>query len=856
MADVSQKLYPPIISSSIPAFYKENGGTSAKIDVPFSMSRAVDSSQVSGFALKIKTVQTNVELITLETVLNIQSFIMNRVISFNWTDATSLNKVTTGQFLKVQLAYIDKSGNKGYFSTVSTVKCTERPDIYIEGLQNLPSNRIANFEQTYVGVCELKDTSERPYSFNFYLYNSTNELIETSGWILHNSKVETENNNVDSLNKTIDKYTFQTQIQDNLQHYIMYKVKTINGLELSTPNYPCILTNAGSSGFMVDLLMENNYDEGYINLSLKLKEGINLETSLSDEAVSIEISRAEKSDGYSSWKILKKVYFTSYYEATQWSFKDFTIEQGINYRYSFRQYQENKITSKRVFGINPLTNENFVMADFEDMFLFDGQRQLKIKFNPKVNSFKITQLESKTDTIGGRYPFIFKNGIVNYKEFPISGLISYLSDENELFLRSYEDLNLMLLKDGTRNFAPYNMDNNYNTPTTNLVGYNISAERKFKLKTLEWLNDGKIKLFKSPVEGNYLIRVMNVSLAPVEQVGRMLHTFSATAYEVEELTYENLVNLKFISTAEEDKVVERLESVSIYGQIVKTIETDNYFNMVNSIQLNNHNIINSLRIELTPSASNPPYFWVRLGKDSIDNKVLIQGNNGLFFTAIGNMPDVYFNFKDNTQEENLNSLSNSQKLALARSLVGDAILTYMYEQSTILTGNLNNIDNVYISNKIFTLVGPTENDSFSFNNFFQENNTEESVLKFFVLDFKEKGIIDVYKEGNSYYLDRNKNVLFRQSEHRAIFLYNVIPLDSTNQGVPYLCYCKEDGGTFWGPIVPTTKIKLYYTNSSVPIEFNEIPILSLNEASFDAVSLSNNVYLTCAYQSRTIQYKS
>jgi hypothetical protein len=43
-------------------------------------------------------------------------------------------------------------------------------------------------------------------------------------------------------------------------------------------------------------------------------------------------------------------------------------------------------------------------------------------------------LETKTDTIGGKYPFIFRNGNVEYKEFQISGLLSLLSDENNLFL--------------------------------------------------------------------------------------------------------------------------------------------------------------------------------------------------------------------------------------------------------------------------------------------------------------------------------------------------------------------------------------------------------------------------------------
>jgi hypothetical protein len=38
-------------------------------------------------------------------------------------------------------------------------------------------------------------------------------------------------------------------------------------------------------------------------------------------------------------------------------------------------------------------------------------------------------MESKIDTIGNKYPFIYRNGKVKYKEFPISGLLSYLSDE-------------------------------------------------------------------------------------------------------------------------------------------------------------------------------------------------------------------------------------------------------------------------------------------------------------------------------------------------------------------------------------------------------------------------------------------
>ena len=66
-----------------------------------------------------------------------------------------------------------------------------------------------------------------------------------------------------------------------------------------------------------------------------------------------------------------------------------------------------------------------VSVNAEDIFLSDADRQLKIRFNPKVSSMKETILETKTDTIGGKYPVFYRNGMVRYREIPISGLISY-----------------------------------------------------------------------------------------------------------------------------------------------------------------------------------------------------------------------------------------------------------------------------------------------------------------------------------------------------------------------------------------------------------------------------------------------
>jgi hypothetical protein len=186
--------------------------------------------------------------------------------------------------------------------------------------------------------------------------------------------------------------------------------------------------------------------------------------------------------------------------------------------------------------------EGAIKADFEDMFLFDGERQLNIKFNPQVSSFKTTVLESKVDTIGGKYPFIFRSGAANYKEFPIAGLISMLTDTNELFMSDV--LPEASSADRPRTAAQSLMVDNL----TNLTSDNFYRERLFKLEVLDWLNNGKPKLFRSPGEGNYIVSLMNTSLTPETQLGRMLHKFSTTAYEVAECNYTNLNKYGFIKS--------------------------------------------------------------------------------------------------------------------------------------------------------------------------------------------------------------------------------------------------------------------------------------------------------------------
>lgn len=182
-----------------------------------------------------------------------------------------------------------------------------------------------------------------------------------------------------------------------------------------------------------------------------------------------------------------------------------------------------------------------VLANFEHAFLFDGKRQLKIAFNPKISSFKNTILESKVDTLGNKYPFFFRNGKISYKEFSISGLISYLMDKDDKF---FTNINNVTLRQTNSIGEEFIIDDCVGD--TQLTSTNFYKERNFKLEVLNWLNNGQPKIFRSPAEGNYIIRLMNVSLTPNDTLGRMLHSFQATAYEIADYDFKHLREYGFV----------------------------------------------------------------------------------------------------------------------------------------------------------------------------------------------------------------------------------------------------------------------------------------------------------------------
>lgn len=866
MASVMEKLYPPIIGGSLPACYKDKSGT-VVITVPFSMNRAVDSKLVGGFRIKIKTVQSNTFLKTLDIVgSDLIKTLNNNIAIFHWTDFDD-SKVKLGQFLKIQMAYIGKEDDTvGYFSTVGIIKYTSKPNVYIEGISS-NANHIEAFQQSYIGVFETgEDKSERPYSYCFYLYDKNKNIVETSGWIVHNTTINNIASESLSLDKTTDAYTFKSLINVDTEYYLQYGVRTINNLEIFSPLYTCLEPDIGPAEFYMNLKAENNFDNAFIELSLEMKsdeELLNLfngdlieideytnkkliyrenqEEPIAtisiiapENPVSIEICRAELTDNYKTWRTLQKVYFTDYFTALSWTFRDLTIEQGITYKYCYRQYNGAGIQSTRTYS-------DEVFADFEDMFLWDGKRQIRIRYNPKVSSFKTNHLEQKIDTIGNKYPFFFRNGIVEYKEFPIAGLISYLVDDDEMFLNHKEDLNIILGQNIYRKMGTPIDQSKYDTTingkekkswevsqTLDSLGYNIRAERVFKLKLLEWLGNGEIKMFKSATEGNYLVRLLNVSLTPEDKLGRMLHSFSATAYEIEKLTYENLINLNFISAVDQKETVLEIETVSLKQKVRELIDSSDV-----SIKINNNDIVNNLFLQHASGSFVSPGFWLRLGDDIKENASYIEPGFSIK-TENSSLPDVWFNLEDNMD------LIQNGKLESLIDLVGDTVLTYTYYRTSSVVGSLHDINNVYMCNDVETIIGPIQNRGFS-----SSTSTEEKeILKFFVVNFKRKQIREIAEE-NGIYRDLDTTSIIKQFDQLSLYKID-----------DQYYYVNDDGELITDENVGPDDVKIVLVDrNGFEYRFNEPPILDLNTKIYSSISMGSAVYLECAYQSKITIYK-
>lgn len=189
------------------------------------------------------------------------------------------------------------------------------------------------------------------------------------------------------------------------------------------------------------------------------------------------------------------------------TFTDLTCENANIYKYTIFLSGDNNDTAYIFDNIE---------VNFEDIVLCDAESYNLVRFNPNLSSIKINQSETITPTLGGRYPVVRRNAATNYYSCSLSGLISIRAENDDCEL-TY--------------------------PTIDEYYQELGYRKQF----IEFLTNGKTKLFKSPTEGAMLVRVTGVNLTPESKLSRKIYSFSATITEVAEMTPANCIKYNIYS---------------------------------------------------------------------------------------------------------------------------------------------------------------------------------------------------------------------------------------------------------------------------------------------------------------------
>ena len=271
----------------------------------------------------------------------------------------------------------------------------------------------------------------------------------------------------------------------------------------------------------------------------------------------ITILRASNKDNFTYWEDLHTENLLDYTNIN-YVYLDYTAEAGVLYRYAIQKRSTLGGRGKAIYEMktDPEDPTHEILADPkvfapEYIYLITKDTQLAIKFDGDISSYKYVVSENSTETIGSQFPFVMRNGNVNYRQFNISGKISSLIDletgetwnpeTNRFIDNTYERKKKDFYGNDYQYYQNYFAENRFDLRT------DIIYEKKYRDKVIQFLNDGKIKLFKSTPEGNIMIRLTNISLNPEKSIGRMFYNFQATATEIAECTIENYEKYSIIT---------------------------------------------------------------------------------------------------------------------------------------------------------------------------------------------------------------------------------------------------------------------------------------------------------------------
>lgn len=532
-------LYPALIETYMPAFLIDSGDTEKDIcKVYFSISQYNSFSRIANAQVSVRNQNTNLSVLNRSQypceVMVTNIYIDDTVttdakyyVKIRKTDMEN-NNFRVDEYYKVQIRFTDIDAepvsmtppqsidswlvnNLDHFSEWSSV-------CLVRGISK-PALNLLDWDPAETRVIDWSvqntqisgsltfadpDENETLKSYRIRLYDTENNLLTDSGDIYTSNY-----NNVNTV-----AYTFKYNFKVDTDYYFTFEYTTQN-LYTETITYNLSMIQGNTQSYNLLLTGYIRPEDGNIDLQVRRSTD---QTPISGNIV---LRRSSSKENFTIWEDIHTEAVLNVQEVDiTWS--DFTVESGVWYSYCAQVVLPDG-TRGKITEINAP-----IMIVLDDIYLTTAKKQLKVRFNPSLSSLKRNINETRTDTIGSKYPFIKRNGDMDYMSFPIGGLISSEMDENRKFTSKTK-----LYGENKKYYKDYNEQYEINRHS------DVVYERAFREAVMDYLYSGEVMLFRSPTEGNYLIRLMDISLSPENTLGRRLWSFSGTAYEVDSCSIDN-----------------------------------------------------------------------------------------------------------------------------------------------------------------------------------------------------------------------------------------------------------------------------------------------------------------------------
>lgn len=597
MPTITNNLYPPIFNQSyMPAFiytgacrvYFSISSFNSESDLKQydNVQISIKSQKINQSVLKNSTYPSGIKIDTIHKDNNRESD-DKYYVDIDTSDIQG--GFNLNEYYKVQLRFIDAdapdppssgvgidgwlSSNLNHFSEWSSIVLIygiSEPVLNINGLTPASITTFPNIDIPIVGEVsfEAGDTQVLK-SYRVYVYNASGELIQDSGDVFTNSyqspnqinyyiKYNLEKNKIYVIQIQISTQnlysfnilpTYQIKVDQDADHELSLSLETFKNDNLGCIKLVLEAQTLGQTytdlnwryakpdeeliGKSLVLTLGSGDDEGvgyfrsakYVDTDVEtpllyLSNQIDYDLSVGSTLV---IRRTSNKSNFKEWQNVDKIEISeSNVISLEW--KDYTVQPGTWYKYYIIRYAP---TGERAGAIY---QEEPIMVLPEDILLQSNGQQLRIRFDASVDSFSRHISQSLVETIGSKYPYIRRNGNVGYRSFSLSGLITSFMDLTESSMKGSRE---EIFQDAYDLYSQYNKQNGIN------LFYDYVYQREFRQKVMDFLYEDNVKLFRSTPEGNIMVKLMDINFSPNPTLGRLLYSFSCTAYEIQDCNLEN-----------------------------------------------------------------------------------------------------------------------------------------------------------------------------------------------------------------------------------------------------------------------------------------------------------------------------